>query len=169
MNQRFDPLDLDSRSSLNSTRLASLDVIEPAIRGTRALELLSAAAIAGSIRASATDLKLETAGRDDRELLPEFDKCLVASDPAVREAARSQAERFGRYLGYLLATVRLEASAPETRAYRKHWSRVGRVWLAGGLASGNLGRILSDASSQVLEKAGTRLDIQVAPAQESCR
>ena len=163
MNQHFDPLDLDSQSSLNSTRLASLDVVEPALRGTRALELLSAAAIGGSIRASATDLKLEVAGRDDRELLLAFDKCLVTSDPAVREAACRQAERLGRYLGYLLATLRLDASAPETRAHRKHWSRIRQVWLAGGLASGNLGHILSDASSQVLEKAGTRLDIQVAP------
>jgi hypothetical protein len=116
MNQRFDPLDLGSRSSLNSTRLASLDVVEPALRGTRALELLSATAIAGSIRASASDLKLEIADRDDRELLPEFDKCLVASDPTVREAARTQAERFGRYLGYLLATLRLDASAPRRLA-----------------------------------------------------
>jgi hypothetical protein len=81
----------------------------------------------------------------------------------VREAARTQAERFGRYLGYLLATLRLDASAPETRACRKHWSRIGRVWLAGGLASGHLGHVLSDVSSQVLEKAGSRLDIQVAP------
>jgi hypothetical protein len=163
VNQRFGPLDLDSRTSLNSTRLASLDVVEPVLRGTRALELLSAAAVAASIRASATVLKLEIADRDDRELLPEFDKCLVASDLAVREAARRQATPFGRYLGYLLATLRLDASAPETRAYREHWSRIGRVWLAGGLASGNLGHVLSDVSSQVLEKAGSRLDIQVAP------
>jgi hypothetical protein len=72
MSQTFDPLDLDSRSSVNSTRLAPLPFIEPCLYGKRALELLSSAAVRGAVRDARESLRLDVDGIDEQDLLPRF-------------------------------------------------------------------------------------------------
>jgi hypothetical protein len=92
-----------------------------------------------------------------------FDECLRSVDSQVQVAARELAERFGRHLGYVLLTLTLDRSDPETRAYREYWSTIRTVWLGGGIVSGNLGRIMLDTARRSLEAAGSRLTLNVAP------
>jgi hypothetical protein len=162
----FDPLRLDSFASLNRTRLADVATIEPALRGTQAMELLSAGALRRAIsdKASSLGLDAEVAAADD--LLPAFDRCLASADEDVRSTAVKLAVRFGTYLGYLLVSLTGHPSTagPEgemSEAYRAHWSRVRHVVLGGGVVSGNLGRVMREVAREIVTSAvapGFRLD-----------
>jgi hypothetical protein len=163
MSQTFDPLDLDSRSSVNSTQLAPLPFIEPCLHGKRALELLSSAALKGAVRDSHELLKLDVQRVGEQDLLPKFDECLRSLDSRVQAAARDLAERFGRHLAYVLLTLTLDRSALQTHAYRDYWSTIRIVWLGGGVVSGNLGKIMLDTARRSLEAAGSRVILNMAP------
>jgi hypothetical protein len=148
---------------MNSTRLAPLPFIEPSSYGKRALELLSSAALKGAVRDARELLKLDVDGIDEQDLLPRFDECLRSVDRQVQATARELAERFGRYLGYVLLTLTLDRSDPESRAYREYWSTIRTVWVGGGIVSGNLGRIMVDTARRGLEAADSALTLNVAP------
>jgi hypothetical protein len=145
--QPLDPLHLTPTASLNRLRIVDLPgvVLDPDVGGKTGYELLSVAALAAAIRRDAAALGLRDDEEDDGAVLRAFDRCLVADDPAVRGAAQALAARFGRRLGYLLATLR-RGDAINRRArpdwddtYWRHWAGICRVWIGGGLVSGHLG------------------------------
>jgi hypothetical protein len=151
----FDPLRLSNFASLNRTRLADAAVIDPALRGKAAQELLSSRALSDAIAARARALGLEVEQRRGDDLLPEFDQRLASMDEGVRTAAVELAVRFGTYLGYLLVSLTADASTAGvesdlTPAYRAHWSRVRHVVLGGGVVSGRLGRIMREVAREMV-------------------
>jgi hypothetical protein len=151
----FDPLRLSNFASLNRTRLADAAVIDPALRGKAAQDLLSARALHGAVAERAGALGLEAERRRGKDLLPAFDQRLASMDEGVRTAAVELAVRFGTYLGYLLVSL---TAGPSTAgvddelapAYRAHWSGVGHVVLGGGVVSGRLGRIMREVAREMV-------------------
>lgn len=71
----FDPLRLHSFATLNRTRLAEVAAIEPDLRGSRASDLLSAAALRRAVGDAAPWLGLERELAAGDNLLPAFDRC----------------------------------------------------------------------------------------------
>jgi hypothetical protein len=160
----FDPLNLTESASLNKTTFADAGFIDAGLRGVPAYDMLSAQALRRQIAAAAPALRLDSAVASGRDLLPAFDALLAAPDEAVRSTAAELAQRFGRYLAFLILTLSDRDSKPgsEAAAYRAHWSTIRRVHLGGGIVSGRLGPAMRDAAIDVLHAAGRndlRLDV----------
>ncbi|HLY30413.1 MAG TPA: hypothetical protein VKQ36_05265, partial [Ktedonobacterales bacterium] len=105
----FDPERLTPVASLNRVRIFDLPglAFDPQVSGKTAHELLSARQVARAIRENAPSLALVAYERaDDATLLRQFDHCFVDDDPSIREAAIALARRFGRYLAYLILTLK---------------------------------------------------------------
>ncbi len=151
--------------SLNRVTIVDLPgcALDDEVRGQRAGDLLSAAALGRYALAAAADLRLPPAFAEDtlatRRGLPVFvDACLISPDPAQRAAAEALGRRLGRNLGHLLLALRRGDAV--NRAARAEWGpeewtrwgRVQQVWLGGGLLSGRLGaRIVAHARSFLAE------------------
>ena len=159
MSEDFDPFNLDSRSSLNSTRLAVGPLIETQVQGKRALEFLSQYSLAEAIRTRAPNLGLD-AEASNSALLTDFDRCLLAQDAGVRQEAERLAARFGRYLGYLFLT--LTSYADTSLPVYRHWASVRDVWLGGGIAGGQMGRAMCETAREVLNEAGNPVRLHIA-------
>jgi hypothetical protein len=157
----FDPANLTPSASLNRALIADLPGIapDPDVRGLTGSELLSAQALATAIGTCASTLGLHVAS-NPLELLPAFDRCLDAHDAAVRAAARTLAQRFGRSLGYFLVMlhrgelINRRARDDWDDACWEYWAGVRTVWLGGGIASGRLGTALREHAAAVLEECG---------------
>jgi hypothetical protein len=159
----FDPAHLTPSASLNRARIVDLPGLlpDPDVRGRTGYELLGAQALTTAIGTQAAALGLAPACNDPTTLLPAFDRCLAAPDPAIRAAALALARRFGRSLGYLLLMLR--RGDPVNRLAREdwddtwweYWSAVHTIWLGGGIASGLLGVHLRAHAALVLEEDGS--------------
>ncbi len=164
MTPPFDPYHLTPSASLNRVRIVDLPGldIDPEVSGKTGYELLSAQFLTGQIRQYVEQLKLppELLSGDERRIPVLFNQCLVSGDASVRAAADAIARRLGRNLAYLLLT--LKRGDPANRAarpdwddtYWAHWTNVRRVWLGGGLVSGNLGRQIGVHIAGVFAGAG---------------
>ena len=157
----FDPANLTPTASLNRALIADLPGLapDPDVRGHTGYELLGAPALAAAISAQAAALGLDPASNPS-DLLPAFDRCLDAHDPAVRATARALSRDFGRSLGYLL--VMLHRGDPINRrarddwddAHWEYWASIRTVWLGGGIVSGRLGTSLREHAAAVLAECG---------------
>jgi hypothetical protein len=153
-------------ASINRIRLVDLPGVQmdEAVRGQQAYHLLSGPALIRYAQAAGADLALPaalqmgdpTAPHVRRELPRLVDVHLRHPDPTVRRAARSIARRLGRNLGYIL--LALQRGDPATRAARPDWPpeawatwvTIRRVWLGGGIVSGELGAALIDHANALL-------------------
>lgn len=158
----FDPANLTPSASLNRARIVDLPglIPDPDVRGRTGHELLGAHSLATAISRHADALGLAPASNDPITLLPAFDRCLSAQDPAVRAAALALARCFGRSLGYLL--LMLWRGDPVNRlardewddAWWDYWAGVRTIWLGGGIVSGQLGTCLREHAAAVLVEQG---------------
>jgi hypothetical protein len=159
----FDPAHLTPSASLNRARIADLPglIPDPDVRGRTGYELLGAHALTTAIGTQAAALGLASACNDPTTVLPAFDHCLGAPDPAIRTAALALSRHFGRSLGYLLLMLR-QGDAVNRLArddwddtWWEYWSAVRTIWLGGGIVSGLLGAHLRAHASAVLEEHGS--------------
>jgi hypothetical protein len=157
-------------ASINRIRIAELPGLEldDAVRGEQAYHLLSAPALIHYAQARGNALglppRLRQGHPEDPEIrrdLPRYvDTCLSSDDPGIREAAKAIARRLGRNLGFILLT--LHRGDPVNRAARADWTQeawaawgaVRRVWLGGGIVSGDLGQALIDHAQALLKTSG---------------
>jgi hypothetical protein len=151
--------------SVNRVRIVDLPgrPIDDAVRGQRAVDLLSSWAVVRYARARATALRLpDTFAQDTlhtRLTLPRWvDACLDSPHPTVRAAAQAIGRRLGRNLGHILLALR--RGDPVNRAARPDWGAqewamwagVRHVWLGGGLMSDQLGeQIVTHARATLAE------------------
>jgi hypothetical protein len=155
----LDPHHLTPPASLNRVQIIDLPGLEvdDGVKGKTGYTLVSTAALAAIIRARATALALNPA-EPDHVLCRALDACL--DHPEVSAAADAVARRIGRNLGYLLLTLRRgdavnRAARPEWDAsYWAHWGAIRRVWLSGGIVSGQLGPCLIRYAGGLLVEAG---------------
>ena len=146
-----------ARVSVNRVRVVDLPgiPIDEEARGQQAYHLVSVLAMTRYARERAADLRLPGSFFDDG---PETRAACRASFPR-RSPARTPwpapprsaiVARLGRNLGHVLLTLR--RGDPVNRAARDEWSdeewgywaSVRRVWLAGGMVHGELGRRIRD-------------------------
>jgi hypothetical protein len=161
MSAVFDPQHLTPRASLNRVRIVDIPTLDlPAeVRGRTAYELLSAEAIAKEVAKKVSLLHIASDAAAT-VLLPALDRCFDAVEPRIRMEAEAIAERCGRNLGYLVATLkRGDAASRRARpewddSYWDYWARVRHIRLGGGLVSGNLGRRLRDEAQRIIDVAG---------------
>ncbi len=152
-------MDLDPTWSLNRVRIVDLPGLEiPAdVKGKTAYELVSAAALTELIRRHATALKLAPS-LSGSSLRLAFDACLEADQTDVRAAATEIAHTVGRNMGYVLLALKRGENAnrrarPEWGStHWDRWAKTERVWLGGGLVSGNLGPHVAHRANQVMQE-----------------
>jgi len=149
---------------VNRVRIMDLPgvALEPEVRGRTAADLLSTAALAERLRPDAVALGLSAqAAAEPAHLVRAFDGCFVAEDPVCRALAEQHADCFGRFLGYLLVTLRRgdvpnrQARAEWDDTYWAHWAAVRRVVLGGGICSGHLGRRVARSAAALLAEHST--------------
>jgi hypothetical protein len=149
--------------------------VDDAVRGQQAYHLLSVPAMIRYAQQNAEALGLPPRYRDAdpelpfvrRELPRWLDARLRDPDPDIRGAAAALAERLGRNLGYLLAT--LHRGDPVNRAARTEWTdaewsawaQVRHVWMGGGVMSGDLGEAMLLHARTVLAESGCAGALQV--------
>jgi len=167
----FDPHRLTPSASLNRVMLVDLPglAVDAGVRGKTGFQLASADALTGLIRWRASELGLDP-DCDGHELRLAFDGCLGSPEARVRTTAQAIGRCIGRNLGYLLLTlkrgdaVNRAARAEWDESYWRHWGRVERVWLGGGLVGGRLGPLVQEHARAVFEEAGIpEYSIQVSP------
>src|SRR5688572_9925003 len=148
----FDPLNLDSSVSLNRTRLTHATT-DPSIRGKQAWELITLNVMRDAVLLEAPHL---VAPGEDAMLA--LDRGLAVSDGV----AVALAERFGRYLGYLVLSL-LEPDG-ELTAYQRHWTGIRNVRLGGGIVSARLGHAMQRTARRVLDTVGrSDVSLEVPP------
>ena len=86
----------------------------------------------------------------------------------MHAAATHLAQRFGRYLAFLVLTLvpptATSGLSDAAAGYRAHWSTIRHVYLGGGIVSGRLGQTMRDAALETLLAAGMPdLRLDVAP------
>jgi hypothetical protein len=163
--------------SVNRVRIVDLPgiPIDDEVRGQRADHLLSNRAITRYTRERAEALKLPAAFAQDsletRMELPRFvDECLSRPENKAQSAAWDIGRRLGRNLGHILLTLHRGDSI--NRAARtdwtdrdwEHWGRIERVWLGGGLVSGQLGTLIMEQARAFLAEVGYAGQPRVARA-----
>lgn len=152
---------LDPTWSLNRVYIANLPGLDipDGVKGKTAYELVSAEALARLVRQQVTALQLEP-NQSDHALRLGFDVCLQSDTPSIRAAANEVARTIGRSFGYVLLTlkrgdqVNRDARPEWTAVHWERWSGITRVWLGGGLVSGNLGPHIAHCASQVMQENG---------------
>jgi hypothetical protein len=157
----FDPQRITPAVSLNRVQIVDLPglAVDPGVRGQRSSQLVSLAVLARLVRLHADSLQLNP-DVSDSELRLALENCLADERATVRSTAERVGRRMGRHLGYiLLALKRGDAVNRAARSewddsYWQHWSKIKRIWLGGGLASGRLGAIIQKHASSVIEEAG---------------
>jgi len=138
MGAPFDPLELCTDASLNSTRLAPLPGADASAVGQRADSLLSAHALA---------------------------QLTASTDRA--SAAGAYARRLAHLIATLQSGPGQSAEESAWRAaYLRHWSHVQRIWLGGGLAEALGTQLVEDVKHELgrLGRAGVEVDIPTSAA-----
>jgi hypothetical protein len=154
-------MDLDPTWSLNRTHIVDLPGLEVPndVKGKTAHELVSAHVLTRLVRQQIAALQID-AELSDHGLHLAFDNCLASRNPSFRATADEIARTLGRNLGYVLLTLNRgdevnRKARPEWNAtHWERWSKVRRVWLGGGLVSGNLGPHIARHASQVIQANG---------------
>ncbi|MGC9347960.1 MAG: hypothetical protein ACP5JG_07475 [Anaerolineae bacterium] len=96
-----------------------------------------------------------------RRDIPQYvDTCLESPDPSIARAADALARRLGRNLAAILLTlhrgdlVNREARSDWSDEAWARWRDVRRIWLGGGIVSGDLGDRLMDEARSALAEFG---------------
>jgi len=152
---------LDTSWSLNRVYIADLPGLElpDDVKGKVSYDLVSAQALTRLIRQHLTPLQLD-ADLSDHQLRLAFDARLESGVPSIRAAADHVARTIGRYFGYVLLVLKrgdqVNRDARPEWAFRHwdHWIEIERVWLGGGLVSGNLGPPIARHARQVMKEGG---------------
>jgi hypothetical protein len=147
--------------SLNRVYIADLPGLDiPArVKGRVSYELVSAHVLTNLIRHHIQALQINP-DLSDHALRLEFDTSLDSDIPSIRVTANDIAQVIGHNLGYVLLTIkrgdRVNRDArPEWGfAHWDHWAGIKRVWLGGGLMSGNLGPRVAHYANQVVREGG---------------
>ncbi len=153
----FDPVHLTPEISLNRVLLADLPglPVEPGVIGYSAYDLISSAALATLVRASADALDVDP-DQPDSALCVALDARIDSPDPVVRAATDAVVRQIGRNLGWVLLALRRgdaanRAARPEwTDEHWAHWGRVRSVWLGGGMVSRWSGPPIVEHAREVL-------------------
>ena len=106
-----------------------------------------------------------------REIPRLIDARLHSDDAAARAAAHAIGRRLGRNLSFILLTlhrgdaVNRKARAEWTAADWDRWSRIRRIWLGGGVMSGDLGERMVEEARALLHELGygEALQIEITP------
>ena len=164
-------------ASINRVRIVDLPGIptDTAARGALAYHLLSGPALIRYAQTAGEDLnlpaRLRTADPElpqTRQTLPRaVDRALHHADPLVRQAAVAIARRLGRNLAYILLT--LHRGDEVNRASRADWgpgewevwSHIRRIWMGGGIISGDLGTEIIAHANATLRSADCGTDLTV--------
>jgi hypothetical protein len=152
---------LDTSWSLNRVYIADLPGVDlpDEVKNRVSYDLVSAQALTRLIRQHLTPLQLN-ADLSDHQLRLAFDARLESAIPSIRGVANHVARTIGRYFGYVLLTLkrgdRVNRDARPEWAFRHwdHWAQIERVWLGGGLVSGNLGPHIARHARQVMQEGG---------------
>jgi hypothetical protein len=152
---------LDPSWSLNRVCIVDLPglTVPDHVMGHVAYELVSAHVLANLVRQHAHVLQIDS-DLDDHALRLAFDASLDSSIPSIRTAANDIACTVGQNLGYVLLAlqrgdeVNRKARPEWGSAHWEHWAGIRRVWLGGGLVSGNLGPRVAHYASQVVWEGG---------------
>ncbi|MCP4543563.1 MAG: hypothetical protein GY832_41145 [Chloroflexi bacterium] len=167
----LDPQRLTPAASLNRVQLVDLPgfAIDLEAKGKTGGQLVSALVSARLIRQYADDLRLDP-NLDDHSLRQSLDQCFASPNTTVRSAAEAIGRRIGRNLGHILLTLkRGDAINRAARdewddSYWDHWNGIQRVWLGGGLVSGQMGSHISQHAKAVIKEAGiSSYTVQVSP------
>ncbi len=159
----FDPEHITPDVSLNRVFIMDLPgvALDADIRGQRAGELLAARSLAALIRQHAAALRLKETDLADEGNLPlVLDRCLVATDLAVRRMAAAIALQLGRRLGALVLTLKRgdvvnRAARPEwDDSYWGYWACIRQIWVGGGLVNGRLGPLALEVAAEMLAAGG---------------
>lgn len=146
----FDPQHLTPAASLNRVRIVNLPGFDLSdeVRGKTGYELISTQFLTAQILKVADQLKLtsdELGGT--RSAVPlVLNRCLLSEDRGVRAAAEGVVRTLAHNIAYLLLTlkrgdlVNRQARPDWESADWEHWADLRRVWIGGGLLSGELGR-----------------------------
>lgn len=155
----LDPLRLNPSASLNRLRIMNIPGIEvdPEVRGKTGYELVSTQYITTQILKSADQLRLtaEEISGEQRQIPILLNRCLDSDDMNVRSAAMGIARSFGRNLAYLLVTlkrgdlVNREARPDWDSSYWDYWATIRKIWLGGGLLSGEMGTLVLAAMHEL--------------------
>jgi len=162
---------LDPSWSLNRVLIADLPnlPLPGDVKGKTAYELVSAKCFTQMIRERSDVLGLDSS-QSDHALRLEFESCLGSRKPSTHDAAVEIVRILGRNLGYVLLTLKRgdpinRAARPEwSESHWQHWSGIKRVWLGGGLVSGNVGAELVWHASRVMREGDVAdLVLRVSP------
>ena len=150
--------------------------VDHEVRDKRASYLLSVPALIRYAHAAADALAMPRALREADPELPEtrrdlprwVDGCLTRPDPQVQAAAHAIARRLGRNLGALVAALHRgdaanrAARADWTDREWEHWRQVRKVWIGGGIVSGDLGAAMVPHAREVLAETGCDPGLTIA-------
>lgn len=157
----LDPFNLTREASLNRAAIIDLPGVDlPAeVRGQRAYDLLSAAAVSALIKPHKAVLGLAD-DMPNADLPPALDQCLGADDVVIRDHADAVAAQLGGQLGCLLLMlkrgdpVNRQARAEWDDSYWAHWASIQRVIIGGGLNRSTLGQRIAHHAQAFLHQHG---------------
>jgi hypothetical protein len=163
----FDPYYLRPLASLNRRRTIALPGLNERDVGKSGSELLSKAALVRLIRPHVRALQVE--GTPDGDLPPALNRVLSGAEGPRRALAESIAERHGRLLGYLIASILLsprgltDPMVAWEKAFLAQWrERAQEIVLGGGRATGRLGELIRDAAQEALARCGLERRLSLA-------
>lgn len=160
---------LTSNCSLNKVRFAKLPIsgIEDVLTGKAVSDVFGAVLLIQDIKEHAELLGIDLKQYKEVDLPKILGEYLSEQDDIQKgyaqqycENARKLAKKYGNRLGMMLLV--LKTGLPENRQAREdwtdqhweYWKNIKNVILAGGLASGDLGRFLLKTANELFEYAG---------------
>lgn len=157
---------LTSNCSLNKIIFAKLpiDGVEDEIEGKAVSDLFGAKIIIQDIKEHADELGIELDQYKEIDLPKVLGEYLaddeMSNHDGYHENARKLATKYGNRLGLML--LLLKTGLPENRRVRndwtdlnwEYWKNIKNIFLAGGLASGNLGKYFVLTVKHLFEQAG---------------
>lgn len=171
MSLPLDPHHLTPAASLNRVRVVDLPglALDSEVKGKTGYELVSTKALARLVRERADELGLDPA-MEDHALCLALGRCLASKEAGVLGAAEQVGQRLGYNLGCLLLTLKrgdsINRAAREEwdDSYWRHWGGIRRVWLGGGLVSGQLGLLVQERALAFVRESGIGdLDVRLSP------
>ncbi len=150
------PYAIPSMNRVRMVDLPGLDLPE-SCRGKLAFHLLSAENLRKMVLAHNELLQLDV---DAPDLLRVFDGCFTAVLAPVRDTAEQIAWEYGRYLAYLLLTLKRgdainRAARPDWRdIHWEFWAQIEQVYVGGGLLAGHLGMTAISEAEVMIHAAG---------------
>lgn len=145
--------------SMNRVRMMDLPGLDfpESCKGKFAFHLLSTAHLKNMVLGHNDVLGLDANSPD---LLRAFDGCFTAVSAQVRATAKEIAEEYGRFLAYLLLTLKRgdainrAARADWRDVHWEFWAQIEQVYVGGGVLAGHLGAIAIAQAEWMMHEAG---------------